>query len=91
MTKHLPDCSCYGCFVSAEADRRIDAGELDPWAVPTLLTELVADIVGAHEDVAERTRRAEWFALQLLDAVVRENPAEQRNAEILPFRPVRRG
>lgn len=90
MTQHLSDCSCFRCFVNTEADRRIDAGELDPWAVPALLTELVADIVGAHEDADERTRRAEWFALQLLDAVVRDNPTERMDAEILPFRPSRR-
>ena len=94
MTPHSSTCPCFRCFITNEADRRMDAGSLDPWEVPTLLTEIVADIVASHPDINERARRAEWFAHQLLEAVELPYPAnesEQSSGDILPFRPALRG
>ena len=93
MTEHAKDCRCLRCRIWNEGNQLVASGELDPWAFPTTLTQIVAEIVGGHPDIEERARRAEWFCNQLLGLVEHNAlpelppPAE---AEILPFKAIRR-
>jgi hypothetical protein len=92
MTEHEKDCSCLRCRIWNEGNALVRAGELDPWAFPATLTEIVAEIVGGHPDIEERARRAEWFCNQLLGLVEQHAPAERPmpiDAEILPFKAIR--
>ncbi|WP_189050131.1 hypothetical protein [Aliidongia dinghuensis] len=98
MIEHAKDCRCLRCGIWREGTRRIEAGELDPWAFPATLTAIVAEIVGGHPDIEERARRAEWFCNQLLGLVEQHAPKERAqtiddttsHAVILPFRTNRR-
>ncbi|HEV2675435.1 MAG TPA: hypothetical protein VGV37_12905 [Aliidongia sp.] len=93
MAEHVKDCRCLRCRIWSEGNQLIEAGELDPWAFPTALTEIVAEIVGQHPDIEERARRAEWFCNQLLGLVEHAVPKElppSTDADILPFKAIRR-
>jgi hypothetical protein len=95
MIEHEKDCRCLRCRIWAEGNELVHAGELDPWAFPSTLTEIVAEIVGGHPDIEERARRAEWFCNQLLGLVEQHVPKElplppPTEAEILPFKAIRR-
>lgn len=72
----------------------MDAGELDPWAFPMVLTDMVAEIVGSHPDPAERANRAAWFGEELNRAVDRYASAYEtlaNRAEVVPFPQRQRG
>jgi hypothetical protein len=66
----------------------MEAGELDPWGFPTILTDVVAEIVASHPDHTERARRAAWFGEELTRAVDRyaaDYETTPNGAEVLPF------
>jgi len=91
MTEHAKDCRCLRCRIWQERNKLVEAGELDPWAFPTTLTEIVAEIVGSDPDIEERARRAEWFCNQLLGRVEQHAPKEPvkapaYDADIIPFK-----
>jgi len=92
MTEHVADCACIRCTIWRGADELIDAGAMGPWTFPSILTEIVAEIVASHPDQEERARRAEWFCQQLLASVERRAAEETdavAEAKILPFGPIR--
>ncbi|MEA2753814.1 MAG: hypothetical protein QOJ54_103 [Aliidongia sp.] len=67
---HSADCDCFGCAIRLHAQRCIDGGILEGWAVPSDLIQMLAEHLTTHVSPANHLLAVERYSRDLRTAVV---------------------